>query len=173
MTKTNFNNLVNSQQLTEFIPVSIRRIQQLTKAGIIPQVKPGYYNLVTAIQSYANYLRSYIKERQEQSPATLNAERIRLVRAQADKVEAEVEQLSREWIPLALAEKLYIDLDEMLSTLLFTLPKRGAKAIQGLTEPAEVKAALQEVSRAVQQEMADKVEAYRLEVLPKVLLSEI
>ncbi len=173
MSNHDLNNLVTSQQLTEFIPVSLRRIQQLTKTGILHQIKPGYYNLVTSIQSYANYLRRYIKDREAQSPATLNAERIRLVSAQADKVQAEYEQLCREWIPLETAERLYKDLDDMLSTILFTLPKRGALAIQGLTDPAHVKAALQEVSRAVQTEMAEKVEQYRLEVLPKVVLGEV
>ena len=166
-------NTVTAHELIQFIPVSERRIRQLAKQGIIPAAKAGKYPLVGCIQAYAHYLRSYISERQAQSPASLNAERIRLTRAQADKVQAEYEQLSREWIPLELADALYQDLDAMLKKILFTLPRRGAEAIQGLTEPAEVKAALQVVSRAVQQEMADKVEHYRLEVLPKVLSGEL
>ncbi len=162
-------NTVTVQELIQFIPVSERRIRQLVKQGVIPSAKAGKYPLVICIQSYANYLRSYINERQAQSPASLNRERIRLTRAQADKAQAEYEQLCREWIPLELADTLYQDLDAMLKKILFTLPERGAKAIQGLTEPAQVKAALQVVSREVQAQMAARVEAYRLETLPKLV----
>ena len=52
---------VTSNQLSEILELSVRRIQQLAKSGTLPkQEKRNRYKLVESIQGYIKYLRGQV-----------------------------------------------------------------------------------------------------------------
>jgi phage terminase Nu1 subunit (DNA packaging protein) len=83
--------MANQTYSTDFIAklfmISERRVQQLTKEKILPQVSRGNYDAVTTIQSYVRYLGERIKSGDD---ADLQKERALLTRAQRETAELEL-----------------------------------------------------------------------------------
>ena len=52
---------VTINELSEYLGISGRRIQQLSKAGIIPKDSRGEYELFCCLKAYFRYLRKLIK----------------------------------------------------------------------------------------------------------------
>ncbi|GHS90855.1 hypothetical protein AGMMS49957_17530 [Synergistales bacterium] len=83
--------MANQTYSTDFIAklfmISERRVQQLTKEKILPQVSRGNYDVVTTIQSYVRYLGERIKSGDD---ADLQKERALLTKAQRETAELEL-----------------------------------------------------------------------------------
>lgn len=92
--------------------ITERRIQQLAKDGIIPKAARGKYPLIGAIKAYVKYLQDRALG-SEVTPGDLQVERIRLTKANADKVELEVALLEGSVI---LAETVEAVQSRMIST---------------------------------------------------------
>lgn len=53
----------SAQTIAEVLLLDPRRVQQLSKEGIIPKVSKGQYDLVESVQGYIRYLRDQTKGR--------------------------------------------------------------------------------------------------------------
>ncbi len=57
MTKHTSRQLVSIKELSEWLNLTPRRIQQLVKRGVIPKNKRGLYPLQDAVRSYIVFIR--------------------------------------------------------------------------------------------------------------------
>ncbi len=85
---------VSAQTVAKYCNVDVRWIQKLTRQGILPRVRRGKYDLLACLAAYIRYCQAQREDRGEHA-----AERVRLLSAQADKAEIEVQRLKRELIP--------------------------------------------------------------------------
>lgn len=124
--------------------VTERRVQQLVKDGIIPKPTRGNYELIGCVQGYIAFMqeRAFGK-----NVGALDAhqERARLLKAQADKTEIEVQTMNGLLIPAAEAESGWAALVVAFRSRLSGLPTRGAHLVIGKTDFHEVKNALREL----------------------------
>ena len=89
---------VSGTTLARLLNLSERRVYQLAEAGVIPKGGRGSYPLVPAVQGYVKYLQDKVTGGGG-SAAGLAAERARLARAQANKVERQNKEAERELLP--------------------------------------------------------------------------
>ena len=52
--------ILTTKQIASVLLIGVRRVQQLTKDGIIPKVSRGRYDLIPAVQGYIHYLQSMV-----------------------------------------------------------------------------------------------------------------
>lgn len=52
---------IGVRELASYLGISVRRIQQLSKAGILPKTQRGKYELFTCLRAYLRYLRRLAK----------------------------------------------------------------------------------------------------------------
>ena len=84
--------------------VSERRIQQLAKEGVIPRAGRGKYPLIGTIQGYVKFLQDRAAGNAfEGAPTDLQAERMRLTRAQADAQELKNAITQKRMVPVDFA----------------------------------------------------------------------
>lgn len=74
--------------IAKLLLLSDRRVQQLTKEGVIPKAERGRYELAPAVQGYIRYLQER-SLRTDSSPIDYHMEKARLTKAQADSAEIE------------------------------------------------------------------------------------
>jgi len=77
--------------IAKLLDLSERRVQQLSREGIIPKATRGQYDLVGSVRGYVQYLRDQAVSAQAGAP-DYAAERARYLRARADLVEMEAAQ---------------------------------------------------------------------------------
>lgn len=92
--------------IAKLLLITDRRVQQLSKEGVIPKTEHGRYQLAPAVQGYIRYLQDRSLGRPS-APEDFHSEKTRLVRLQADRAELEVSEMagdlvrsqdvSREW----------------------------------------------------------------------------
>jgi phage terminase Nu1 subunit (DNA packaging protein) len=83
----------NSQPIgviARLLDLSERRIQQLSRDGVIPKTERGQYDLVAAVRGFVAYLRDLAVKAQGGAP-DFGVERARLIKAKADIAEMEAE----------------------------------------------------------------------------------
>jgi phage terminase Nu1 subunit (DNA packaging protein) len=76
--------------ISKLLDLSERRVQQLSREGVIPKAMRGQYDLIGSVRGYVRYLREQAKSAQAGAP-DYAAERARFIRARADLAEIDVE----------------------------------------------------------------------------------
>ena len=94
--------LYPAKTIAKLFNLTERRVQQLAKEGIIPKAERGKYELIGAVQGYVKYLQDRAVGQHEAAPTDLNAEKVRLTKAQADEKELQVKVLRGELLPAEL-----------------------------------------------------------------------
>ncbi len=132
-----------------------RRVQQLSKEGVIPRAERGRYALAPTIQGYIAYLQARAAPRVGTgAPAQLDyhAEKARKTRADADKAEMEAARLRGDLVE-ALEVKAALErvISEVNSRLLNTAPTRIAARAKSQKGVAAIKAiAREEIAEALE-----------------------
>lgn len=85
--------LYSTSFMARLFMVTERRVQQLTKEKVLPQVARGKYDIVPTIQAYVRYLNERIRSGDD---ADLQRERALLTKAQREKAELELAALKGE-----------------------------------------------------------------------------
>jgi phage terminase Nu1 subunit (DNA packaging protein) len=74
--------------IAKLLLLTERRVQQLTKEGVIPRSERGRYDLASAVQGYVRYLQERSVGQSSRGPeADYHAEKTRKIRAEADLAE--------------------------------------------------------------------------------------
>jgi phage terminase Nu1 subunit (DNA packaging protein) len=134
------------------LSLTTRRIQQLVKNDILPAPVNGNYDLVSCIRAYEKYL-------QQQNPSknnnNLHTQKLRLLKAQADKAELEVAILEDKYLAVSEVELTWSNLLLAFRARILGLPNNLARqlislnndfaAVSGLLEK-EIHIALLELS---------------------------
>ena len=122
--------------ISKLLDLSERRVQQLSREGVIPKAERGRYELVPAVQGYIRYLRDRSLEvgvvsidvaRQRKTAAEAELAEIELAKARADVVA--IDDVAKQW-------------DTILSgvrTRLLALPTKVAPMVAPETDQSLVK----------------------------------
>ncbi len=144
-TQTTDKGLRNTKFLATFFGRSERRIQQLTKEGILPAAKRNakdgnLYDLIPSIQRYIKYQNEIIDNRskstEEQEKDKLDAE-IRLKQAKADMAQIDLRILKSEVLVAEDVQAFVEDLAATTKSLLMGLPGRLAMDLENVDSAAE------------------------------------
>ena len=77
--------------IAKLLDLSERRVQQLSREGVIPKATRGQYDLIGSVRGYVRYLRDQAVKAQAGAP-DYASERARFIRARADLAEMEAEE---------------------------------------------------------------------------------
>jgi phage terminase Nu1 subunit (DNA packaging protein) len=111
--------------IAKLLDLSERRVQQLSREGVIPKAERGQYDLIGSVRGYVRYLRDQAHKAQAGAP-DYAAERARFIRARADLAEMEAEEKRRSLIAADQIEAAWIAVLALLRTRLLALPDRLA-----------------------------------------------
>ena len=111
--------------IARLLDLSERRVQQLSREGVIPKAERGQYDLIGSVRGYVRYLRDQVLKAQAGAP-DYAAERARFIRARADLAEMEAEEKRRSLIAAEQIEAAWIAVLALLRTRLLALPDRLA-----------------------------------------------
>lgn len=111
--------------IAKLLDLSERRVQQLSREGVIPKAERGQYDLIGSVRGYVRYLRDQAQKAQAGAP-DYAAERARFIRARADLSEMEAEEKRRSLIAADQIEAAWIAVLALLRTRLLALPDRLA-----------------------------------------------
>ncbi len=109
--------------LAKLFNLSERRIRQLATEGIIPKTERGKYELVGAVRGYVTYLQDRALG-QEVKTTDIQAQRLRLIKAQADEKELELQTKRSELIPANEVREYWGRLVVAAKTSFLALPDR-------------------------------------------------
>ncbi len=114
--------------IAKLLDLSERRVQQLSREGVIPKAERGQYDLVGSVRGYVRYLRDQALKAQAGAP-DYAAERARFIRARADLAEMEAKEKRRSLIAADQVEAAWIAVLALLRTRLLALPDRLAPQV--------------------------------------------
>lgn len=127
--------------IAKLLMLSDRRVQQLTKDGVIPKAERGRYELAPAVQGYIRFLQER-SLRSDTSPIDYHAEKARLTKAQADSAEIEAAKARQEVASVATVERNLSGLFAEVRTNLRNIPDRVVSSLIWMTDEREFKAVL-------------------------------
>ena len=146
----------NSQPIgviARLLDLSERRIQQLSRDGVIPKAERGQYDLVAAVRGYVAYLRDLAVKAQAGAP-DFGVERARLIKAKADIAEMEAEGRRGELLPAEAVEAAWTAILARLRARLLVLPDRLAPLCVEETTIAGVRDQIRKAVREALDELA-------------------
>lgn len=124
--------------IARLLDLSERRVQQLSREGVIPKAERGNYDLIGAVRGYVRYLRDMVQKSQG-GVADLPAERARLVKAKADLAELEARQRYGELAPVSETALAWAAVAARLRARLVVLPDKLAPLVADAGSPAAVR----------------------------------
>jgi len=127
--------------IAKLLDLSERRIQQLSREGVIPKATRGQYDLVGSVRGYVRYLRDQAVSAQAGAP-DYALERARYIRARADLAEMEAQQRRGTLIASDDIEAAWIKVLALLRTRVLALPDRLAPQVHIAASLAETRTLL-------------------------------
>jgi phage terminase Nu1 subunit (DNA packaging protein) len=139
--------------IARLLDLSERRIQQLSRDGVIPKAERGQYDLVAAVRGYVAYLRDLAVKAQAGDP-DFGIERARLIKAKADIAEMEASGRRGELLPADAVETAWTAILARLGARLLVLPDRLAPVCHEETTIAGVRDQIRKAVRETLDELA-------------------
>lgn len=124
--------------IAKLLLLSDRRVQQLTKEGVIPKAERGRYELAPAVQGYIRFLQER-SLRSDSSPIDYHMEKARLTKAQADSAEIEAAKARQDVASVKQIEKNLAGLFAEVRTNIRNIPDRVVSSLIGMTDEREFK----------------------------------
>lgn len=139
------NKLVDSKTIAALFDMTPRRVQQLTKEGVITAVKEGNanrYDLLPTIQRYIRYLTAKANGREpSKKDSEIEGQRLEaeadLKRSKADIAALQLSELEGTMHRSEDVEAVMTDLVYNIRSMLVALPGRLAVDVTGAATPAE------------------------------------
>jgi len=133
--------------IMKLLDLSDRRIQQLTRDGVIPKPERGRYELVGAVRGYIRYLRDRAIGADALPDESARASRARLIKAQAEAQEMENAKDRGELLPREPVERALSALFGAIRNRILAIDDKLPMRIEGCS--------LQE-GKAISREMHDE-----------------
>lgn len=133
---------LTSRAIGQHCGIPERTIRDWQAKGIVPKTQ----EMAIAVQAIIAHYKQQIKEIAESSgdDDMLKAEKIRLTRAQADKVELELSVRQGELVEVASAEREWSNLVAAFRARMLTLPPKAAAQVVGVEQITEIEALLRD-----------------------------
>lgn len=140
--------------IAKLLDLSERRVQQLSREGVIPKANRGQYDLIGSVRGYVRYLRDQALKAQAGAP-DYAAERARFIRARADLAEMEAEEKRRSLIAADEIEAAWIAVLALLRTRLLGLPDRLAPQVFDQSTIGDTRTLIRSAIREVLDDLAE------------------
>ena len=132
-----------------------RRVQQLSKEGVIPKAERGRYELAPAVQGYIAYLQDRLAPREgDDDPDRIDyhLEKARKTKAEADMAEMEAAKMRGDLVDaIEMRDALELVMSEVKTKLLNNTPVRIAARTKTEKKEAKIKAiAKEEIAASLQ-----------------------
>jgi len=132
-----------------------RRVQQLSKEGVIPKAERGRYELAPAVQGYIAYLQDRLAPREgDDDPDRIDyhVEKARKTKAEADIAEMEAAKMRGDLVDaVEMKDALELVMSEVKTKLLNNAPTRIAARTKTEKKEASIKAiAKEEIAASLQ-----------------------
>jgi len=136
--------------IAKLLMLTERRVQQLTKDGVIPKSERGRYELAPAVQGYIRFLQDRNLKIDGKQVIDFNAERARKVKAEADIAEIDAAKARGEVADLADVQRSVEQCFAEIRANLRNIPSRiSAQLIGEQTETQIKKVILSEIDAAL------------------------
>ncbi|MFA6148654.1 MAG: terminase small subunit, Nu1 [bacterium] len=129
--------------IARLLDLTERRVQQLTKEGMIPKSERGRYDLVMAVRGYIHFLRDRALGKDGDALPDIALERGRLLKAQADAAEMENARTRGEFLPKEFIRKSVERAVIACRARLLAMPDKAATQVVACSSIPEVKDLLQ------------------------------
>ena len=140
--------------IAKLLDLSERRVQQLSREGVIPKAERGQYDLIGSVRGYVRYLRDQAVRAQAGAP-DYAAERARFIRARADLAEMEADTKRGSLIAADDVEAAWIAVLALLRTRLLALPDRLAPLVHEQTRVGDTRNLIRATIREVLDDLAE------------------
>jgi phage terminase Nu1 subunit (DNA packaging protein) len=138
-------NLYSVETIARLLLLDVRRVQQLSKQGVIPKEHRNQYSLVGSVQGYIRYLKN------EKGGGNLadefNQAKTRDMNAKAHLNEMKLRRQRGELIAASEVRHTWQTITELFRDRLLTMPDRLAPRIMGAKNRQDAKALIQEEIR--------------------------
>lgn len=118
--------------ISSLLDISERRVQQLSKAGVIPKAARGRYELIGSVRGYIRHLRD-LNLKGEVGNADYGTERARLVKAKADLAEMEASQMRGDLLSAPDVKVAWTEIVALMRARLLVLPDKIAPVVHETT----------------------------------------
>ncbi|GGB62715.1 hypothetical protein GCM10011316_38250 [Roseibium aquae] len=139
--------------IAKLLDLSERRVQQLSREGVLPKATRGKYDLIGSVRGYVRYLRDQANKAQAGAP-DYAAERARFIRARADLAEMEAEEKRGSVIAAEEVGTAWIAVLALLRTRLLALPDRLAPQAHELSNVGDIRNLIRAAIREVLDDLA-------------------
>ncbi|MBC55478.1 MAG: hypothetical protein CL814_00900 [Confluentimicrobium sp.] len=143
---------ITAADLGEWLGLTAARVNALARDGKLPRRGDGTFDLKLAVRAYVESIRT--RGSTLAANPELNAQKIRLARANAAKVEMQNQRAAGELLAAAEVEREWADMLRTVRAGVLSLPGRIGQRV-GKTSPADL-AAITDECRAVLGELADE-----------------
>lgn len=127
--------------ISKLLDLTPRRVQQLSKEGVIPKSERGRYELVPAVRGYIRYL----KERSI-NPGVVSFDEVRARKTAAEAEMAELELLEKkgDLLPMQQVVDTWLDMVAACRTKMLSMPAKLAPVVAVEEAPAVCKQIIEE-----------------------------
>ncbi len=141
--------------IAKLLRLTERRVQQLSKEGVIPKAERGRYELAPAVQGYIAYLQDRLAPREgadDPDRIDYHVEKARKTKAEADMAEMQAAKMRGDLVDaLEMKDALELVMSEVKTKLLNNAPTRIAARTKTEKKEARIKTiAKEEISDALQ-----------------------
>lgn len=143
---------VTAAELGEWLGITPNRAHALGRDGILPRGDDKTFPLRASIRAYCDHCRSLAKGKQVDND--LAAEKLRLAKANAEKVETANAKLRGELIPAVEVEREWATVLRAVRAAMLAVPSRVAQTAGHLT-PHDINAIDREVRDALEETAHD------------------
>jgi len=143
------------KEIAAILDLSVRRVQQLAKAGHIPKSegKNGRYKLLGSIQGYIKYLRNLSLE--IDAPTDLKDAKLRVEVARAEILELDAAQKASELVHKDHVSTVWTSVTGLIKSKCLALPSRTAADVYASRNLNEVRAVLENAVDLILIELAE------------------
>lgn len=121
-------------ELATFIGVVPRYVRDLARDGTAIRVDRGLYDVRQSTGRYIARLREHASKAGRPVTSDLSAEKLRLAREQADKLELANQAARRELLPASEVEREWSEILRHLRAAILALPSRIGQRVPALTQ---------------------------------------
>ncbi|MEP1637286.1 terminase small subunit, Nu1 [Ascidiaceihabitans sp.] len=138
--------------IAKLLRLTERRVQQLSKEGVIPKAERGRYELAPAVQGYIGYLQDRVAPKPDDGGGIdYHVEKARKTKAEADIAEMEAAKMRGDLVDaVEMKQAMDLVISEVRAKLLNNAPTRIAARAKSENKEASIKAiAKEEITAAL------------------------
>ena len=139
--------------IAKLLMITERRVQQLSKEGVIPRTQHGRYELAPAVQGYVRYLQERSLGRPS-APTDYHAEKSRLVKMQADRAEYELKTMAGELVRVDDIKSQWYQVVTDCKSRLLSISSKAAPVVASESSAAQCQIIIDDLVRETLQELS-------------------